>query len=434
MAQDKRPNDFSERLQRIEDARKARAPVTAADLGITDEPSPYDRPAENHAIRNGLIWLVIAIMVAIGGYQAIMALPNDLKAFVGLPVDATQIVSVAEDDSTPEAAPDTTSYTGAILPSPQVANLANDPLTLADIATDVALPTPDTALGNIIPFDRNVSCRLRRPLGEERVVNVRLEDGLLPAPLQAIPHAALAERLLQNVKAVTQDRRPTDRDGRVTGAFETVDVFLTDTSAPLYVVLQNMGDGILWNLHLASDVQVAHVALISEGYPAVVNLPANASLDGLHVSDFVGRHQFGADDTVRDCMIRPWRKPAADWTAQQKAAEGNALFQNQMTSYTKGHAAFNAWYTQTLGVDATEHVIAPRSAAHVLIGPVPSAPIAYQSITGRDVHVMRTDTIIAGDSATRANLTEALHQDMLRTAIGDDLAALDPPAMERTVP
>ncbi|MDX8351569.1 hypothetical protein [Cognatiyoonia sp. IB215182] len=434
MTRDSRPNDFSERLQRIEDARQSRPAVTADDLGIAPQPSPYDRPQEDHTIRNGLIWMVIAVMVAFGGYHAVMALPDDLKAFVGQPVEETEIASTDAPEAAPVTEPEDASHLGDILPSPNVASLETDPLALVDITFNVALPTADTVLGDIIPFDRNISCRLRRPMGDERVVNVRIEDGLLPAPLQAISHAQLADQLLQNVRAVTQDRRPADSDGRVTGAFDSVDVFVTDTSAPLYMVLQDMGGNTLWNLHLAPEVRVAHVALISEGFPAVVNLPDGATVEGLHVGDFVEPHRFGADDSVRDCMIRPWRKPTADWTAQQKAAEGNVLLQNQITSYTKGHAAFNAWYTQALGVDASAYVVAPRRAAHALIGLVPGAPIPYQSMAGRDVHIMRTDTIIAGDSAARAAQIEALHQDMLRSAIGDEFAALDPPAMERSVP
>ncbi|MDX8347184.1 hypothetical protein SLH49_04210 [Cognatiyoonia sp. IB215446] len=434
MTHDKRPNNFSERLQRIEDARSTREPVTAAELGIAPEPSPYDRPQEDHTIRNGLIWVVIAVMVAFGGYHAALALPNDLKAVIGLPVDETEMVAAQEPEPEPVAIPEPASYIGAFLPSPAVASLETDQLSLADLASDVALPTPDTMLGEIIPFDRNISCRLRRPQRDENVVNVRLEGGLLPAPLQAISHTALADRLLRNVKAVTQNRLPAQRNGRVTGPFESIDVFLSDTSAPQYVVLQNLGGNILWNLHLAPDVRVAHVALISEGLPAVANLPDGATIEGLHVSDFVEPHRFGADDRIRECMIRPWRKPAPDWVAHQKAAEGNELFRNQLTSFTKGHAAFNAWYTQTLGVDATAHVVAPDKAAHVLVGPRPRVPIRYQPMEGQSVHVMRTDTIIAGDSATRAALTEALHQDMLRAAIGGDLAALDPPVMERSLP
>jgi len=434
MTHDTRPNDFSERLQRIEDARQSRPAVTADELGIAPEPSPYDRPQEDHTIRNGLIWMVIAVMVAFGGYHAVMALPNDLKAFVGLPVDEIDITSTDASETAPETEPEDASLFGAILRSPVVASLETDPLALDDITVNVELPTADAVLGDLIPFDRNVSCQLRRPLGDERVVNVRIENGLLPAPLQAISHAQLVDQLLKNVRAITQDRRPADSAGRMTGAFDSVDVFVTDTSAPLYIVLQNMGGNTLWNLHLAPEVRVAHVALISEGFPAVVNLPDGATVEGLHVGDFVEPHQFGADANVRDCMIRPWRKPTAEWTAPHEAAEGNVLLENQITSYTQGHAAFDAWYRQTLGVGASAHVVAPRMAAHVLVGPVPSAPIPYLSVAGRDVHIMRTDTNIAGDSAARADLTEALHQDVLRAAIGGDLAALDPPAMERSVP
>ncbi len=436
MTNPSRPNDFAERLHRIEERRQNQPPVTAADLGITPAPSPYDHPQERHLIRNTLIWMMIFAAAGLGGYHAINALPDDLKSLFGAGNGAENVASAAIDDTEEPVlhiSGDMSDH-GPILHSPHVANLQSEPLTLSDIASGVDLPTADTVPGAVIPFVRNASCSLRRPLPNETVMNIRLANGLLPAPVQAFSHAALADRLTKNVTAITQGGRAYDLDGRITGDLRSVDVFVTDTSAPLYLVLQNMGHGILWNIHTAPDVNVAHIAIVSSGHSGLVNLPANTTFDALLVSDFVGPHEFGADDQIRDCMIRPWRNPQPDWIAAQKAANGNTLYENQITSFSKGHAAYNAWYTSALGVAANTNIVAPRDAAHVLLGPVPATPITYRTIAGQNVHMMHTDNIITGNATMRAAQTEALHRDMLLAAIGGDIALLDPLPMERTSP
>ena len=426
MTEDRRQQDFAQRLSRISQERGQ----SMEPSGNRDETAfDYSAPRERHPIRNSIIWLIILAATGAGGYYGWNALPTDLRDMVTGLASSEDEGAIASPEAIPET--ETMSDQGPTLASPNVVRADGDPLALTDVATQVSLPSDNTNIGTIIPIVRNAQCNLRTPMASEKIMGVRIENALLPAPLYAFSNEQLAAQLLTNVEAVTQGGADPSIDMTLSGQKGVLDVFVTDTSAPLYLVLQNMGPGVVWNLHTAPEVEIAHVALIGSDFSGAANLPAGTSIEGLLVSDFIPPHQYGADDSARDCMIRPWRNPQPDWIGSQKSEAGSLLYQNQMYSYTKGYQAYNRWYTGTLGVDAATNTVTARDAAHVVLGPAPVEPIDYRTLAGADLHLMETDHLFVGDAATRTAASERLHQDLLTAAIGGDLSALNPPAVER---
>ncbi len=439
MTNDHRQQQFAERLRRIEEQRNG-AP-SAPEQAARPQPSQpssnygYGVEQEDHRIRNGIIWAFIFAALGAGGYYGWKALPQDMvDAIAGMASSsestmATSGVASISSGSSATRETELMSDQGPTLASPLVAHHGPDPLELAALVDAPELPTGDTALGRLIGFERNAMCNLRQPLPSEKIMNLRIQTALMTAPVQAFSQEQLANRLIGNIENVTQDGRDYDPTAQVTGQKTAMDVFVTDSSAPIYLVLQNLGSGVIWNIHTAPDVTIAHVAIISSGFSGLVAPPDDASFEALLVSDFVSRHEFGADDVIRDCMIRPWRKPQPDWIASIKAADGNMLYENQVHTYQKGYEAYNAWFTKTLGVDASTNLVTARDAAHALLGPAPAEPITYQSMAGQDVYVMRTDHMFTGDTATRQSITDDLHNNLLLAAIGGGVDALNPDPM-----
>ncbi|WP_019954487.1 hypothetical protein [Yoonia vestfoldensis] len=436
MSNDKRPNDFSERLRRIEELNKQ--PRTTIPSEVRKDLT-YDNSGapDDNRLRNAIIWAVICTGMGTGGYFALQAVPPEMSASLagisavfssGSAGQSTDTSGAFASDSLPS--PGTR---GANLQSPAIASTLPEPLALADLVTDASLPGDTTEIGRIIPFDRNDQCNLRRPGDGEQIVNVRMENGALPVPVRAFSDAAMIDQLARNIAGVTQEGRPYDWGAQVRGEMTGVDVFLTDTSAPIYLVLQNLGKGVVWNVQTAPGVTLAHVAIVSSGSSGLVRPPEAVTFEALLVSDFVPEHAFGADDTLRACMIRPWRDPQPDWVAVQQA-DGNASYSNQLQSITTGYAAYNAWYTGTLGVDAGTNLVAAETAAHVHVGPMPAAPFTYRGISGQDVYLMRTDHMITGDPVTLQATIDALHGALLNEAIGGDVTLLDPAPVARVTP
>lgn len=431
MTDDRRQQDFAERLSRISRERGQSITPDGGDAKRDPSDFDYNAPRKRHPVRNTIIWAFILAGLGVGGYYGWNALPQELR-------DITTNLVISDDDlldfgTSPDAIPETDvmSDQGPTFASPNVVQVAIDPIDLGLVASQVSLPTDNTTVGTITPIIRNAQCNLRPPQSDEKILGVRLENALLPAPLYALSNEQLADQLLMNVEAVTQEGADPMRDMPLSGRKAVLDIFITDTSAPLYLVLQNMGPGIVWNLHPGPDVNITHVALVGSDFSGVANLPADATIEGLLVSDFVPPHQYGADDTRRECMIRPWRNPQPDWIGTVKSEAGSLVYQNQMYSYAKGYEAYNRWYTEKLGQDAGANTVTIRDAAHVLLGDAPAEPITYRPLAGAEIHLMETDYLYVGDATSRDSAAEKLHNDLLTAAIGGGLSALNPPAMER---
>jgi len=431
MTDDRRQQDFAERLSRISQERGGSVTPDQDKPKKDISDFNYNMPRESHPIRNGVIWLLFLATVGTGGYYGWNALPQDVR--YSLTSLATSGGGLNGSGMSPEAIPETQTMSdqGPVFASPRVAHAGSDSLALGDIVTGASLPTNDMTFGTITPIIRNERCELRTVGSAEKVTGVRIENALLSAPLYAFSDQQLADQMLENVETVTKGAFESDPLAGLAGEKTSLDVFVTDTSAPLYLVLQNMGPGVIWNLQVAPNVQIAHVAIIGSDFSGVTNLPTDTTVEALLVGDFIAPHQYGADDVARSCMIRPWRMPQADWIGSLKSEAGSLVFQNQLYSYTKGFEAYNRWFTATLGVDAATNMITARDAAHVLLGPAPEAPFAYSTLADQDVQLMEAEHLITGTPAERVAAAQRLHRDLLTAALGGDLAALNPPAMER---
>lgn len=432
MSEEERQEDFEERLKRIGENRDSERSAIAEMLSEHSQPSRFDEePEEDVFLRNCLIWLAITISGIIGGFYGIRALPQDLKdTLLALTGNAPEVIS---EDAPIEGIveTETMSFFGPTFASPKVVSTSDAELQLENIAADIVLPTEDTEIGDILPFDRNTSCTLRRPLATENLVNIRVENGLLPAPIEAFSDQAVLDQVMQNITAVTQEGQTYDHTALVDGNLTSVDVFLTDTTAPLYLALQNMGPGILWNIQAAPDVTVAHVALVSSHISGVTNISDSTTVEGVLVSDFVAPYTAGDDDQRRDCMVRPWRNPQAEWLGVKRAAEGDEAMAAEMQSYTKGYAAYNKWFRIALGVNAGTGVITARDAAHLLHGSAPTEPISYQPLGRQDIHLMRTDHIITGNRQDRSDAVGQLHEQTLNAAVAGRIEDLNPAPIQR---
>lgn len=428
MTEDRRQEDFAQRLSRISRERGDEVDPTTGGTGHDKSDFDYNAPIESHPVRNSIIWVVILAALGTGGYFGWGMLPQDLRDLISGNESAEASAPASPEDIAETGA---MSNQGPVYASPLIAHAGDTPLNLDNVLTQVSLPTGDTSIANVIPIARNGDCTLRTPAADEKVMGVRIENALLPAPLHSFSDRQLTGRVLENIEAVTQGKVETVAQMDTQGQKTSLDVVLTDTSAPLYLVLQNMGPGIVWNLHAAPDVQIAHVAIIGSDFSGVANIQQDTTIEALLVSDFIGPHQYGADDTPRACMIRPWRAAEADWIGSLKSAAGSLVYQNQMYSYTKGYEAYNNWYTDALGVSAATNTVTARDAAHVLLGAAPETPVTYAQLAGRDIHMMEADHLFLGDANSRSAAVQALHEDLLTAAVGGDLGALNPPVLER---
>ncbi|MEM9394131.1 MAG: hypothetical protein AAGA38_09755 [Pseudomonadota bacterium] len=431
-------DDFEARLRRLEqkaatqDAETLTAPNARQANTKKSTKAPLNPGMGNRlAIVLGFIALIgIALLAAWQFRQSpFQIVPTQLKDSL---VSAEGWLSGSAPDpaetgpADPRVATRLQTHQGWSFESPGVANRGFDPLIMGDVTTGF-----DPALEVLAPqeftvFEANSECRVRIPSQGDIVHNIRLESGNSKTQAHAFSTAAMAKALIGHIEGITSGHSGNYKIGSMAdGQMSKIDVVITDTSGPVYLVLQDFAARTIWNLHLGEGVNLAHVVLIGET-PAVAGLPEGAGLEALRISDFVERFEFGSNDKIEPCMVAPWRVPREDWLGLQKAKGGNQLFENQMYSYNAGARAFAAWYAEALaGWTPFENLVAVNQTAHVLAGPVPSTPVPYTPLQTRKAHILNTDHLVIGEDALRS-----LHDTTLEAAIGGSVAMLDPAPLQ----
>lgn len=447
-------NNFAERLKRIEErqgARPARAPSLDRDRsqnagggggggGGYEGGTPHGGGSGFGPVRMALILLVILGIFGAGGLYILNNFdkkPGSERVATGTkPAPATVkevsteglppilALQIERPDVDPNAPLSTLSDRGLILNPGLVANAARTELTVDQIAAGYDPSRPDLVPGKVEMFDPNAECTLRKPNADEVLHNVRLETGTGPTDLHVVSDAQMGAALSEHIEGVTAVGKKYQIGKTANGRMRRVDVFVTDSSAPVYLVLQSLGGNALWNVHRGPGVDISHVALI--GGTSGVVLPGEMEFEAIRVRDFVSSDEFGANDEIRPCMVRPYRAPEPHWPAQQKANDNNTLYVNQIHSFATGFRAFDAWFTGVTGQDANTNLVAAQGAAHVLVGPVPAGQLGFNRIEGRTVNLVRTDRVYKGDE----ELYDA-HMLLLADAIGGDPLGIDPAPMER---
>ena len=417
---DRQNNGFAARLQRIE-AR-----------GAAEKPN-LEPPIRSVPKGNTHVWFLLGAiaLVAIAGAAALVVLnettlepaPEPLAEIVA-PETPSFIVDRAE--KRPEGAPlRVLGDRGWTLWPGQVAAPDHAELAVAEVFSGFDPSLGSGVPGALIPFDVNATCTLRTPAAGEVIRNLRLARATGESGVHVISNAEMARALLGHIESLHHPPKRYRAAQAASGRMGLVDVVLTDTSGPIYLVLQSFRGDTLWNLHLARGVDLAHVAMIGDN-SALVGVPEGTTFEALRISDFVTDFEFGSNDRPRDCMVAPYRKPADHWVAVKKAAKGNMLFENQVYTFNAGYQALKASYRDTLGVDASTNLTVAEGAAHMLSGPLPLDPLAYRGLEGRVVHVTRNDLVLTSDAAVAQ-----AHLERLTLAAGGDLASLDPAPVGR---
>ncbi|MGR3512672.1 MAG: hypothetical protein ACU0GG_07890 [Paracoccaceae bacterium] len=433
---------FAERLQRIE-AKKSvplRSSGLSTALGDGDDMPPV--PTEPDEMGGGgggfgpiRMLLILLVLLAIGGvaglYVADLARASKELAEetpIEVPTPSAEVVAPVHPllaFTVPRAEPQDggrrlMSKRGWDHTLGSVATPDGAQVLVTDIASGFDTRTARALPARVERFAPNATCTLRRPQAGEEVRNVRFDHAKAETDIHAFSNAALGETLFDHAQTVMFNPEADVPRQTVSGRLNQVDVFVTDRSAPIYLVLQTMSGNTLWNVHRGPGVTIAHIAMI--GNTSAILPPKGVSFEALRISDFDLNFEFGAHDRPQECMIAPYRLPKPDWEASIKAQKGNTLFENQIYSFNAGHRAFAAWYDETLGADPETGLTEAESAAHALVGPVPPGLLGYRSVAGRTLHITDSDHVVLGDDALIQT-----HRDTVLAAAGTDPDRILPP-------
>lgn len=262
--------------------------------------------------------------------------------------------------------------------------------------------------------DRPV-CRFSKPEDGEKLVNVHVGRGRERGPVFAFSDADLAKRTKKWIDVYQRDgksRAFTDTGG---DNLRPVDVVVTDTSGPLYLVLQNEWSGVLWNIQAAEGVQIARVAVISSGRAGIANL------EGPVPVEFMGA------GTLKSCKVIPARMPAEHWGFVRNAKAAGGSMDDVLQKNIRMARDYDKWFFAQFGRGAEDDVIGMQEISAVLIGDMP-ADMAdrprWKSLRGAHVRMTQADHVVASGRVKYREKHEELVVALATEMAGGDLQAL----------
>ncbi|PIE15078.1 MAG: hypothetical protein CSA68_08990, partial [Rhodobacterales bacterium] len=415
MRRDRNKDVFAERLARLNASPSKPAPQAPVETPPVRKPAA--KPRVNSTVRKIQIWGFVLLMLVVGGVVGNYLYPDFVKTQIAqakkvgedmkvvtkvlIPQGSTAIniagksshgLQTPNSVSAPRSAPGpkiskvpekpqsddwkATDYveqtdTGRIIYSPAV--LGTQFVKISDLFADYHDFKTSPELKNIRQFQNLDSCTPRRPAAGEKLMGVRLEGAYMAENFTTVDDKQIAGALLQAVKNSSEQRLSLAL-GQEEGLFEdaalagqagdemkSVDVVITDTSAPIYLVLQTTSGNIIWNLHLSAGVRLAHVTSVANGASGLAGLPAGVSYQVLDVADFVQTDDFGATRLAEGCEIMPWRMPTPDWGIWQRTEQtGSDFAKVRVRKNVSRHATYQAWYEKAFGVPADLNTISAK--------------------------------------------------------------------------
>ncbi len=298
---------------------------------------------------------------------------------------------------------------------PGVAAYGDRILLLRDIVSNYPREVQYPASYRVASFDPTCT---PRPLGDgEALANVSVGRADLESGMLAFSTATLVKANLywleQNYKksAYIDDE---DIIGDHKG-LPIVNVIVTDTSAPQYLVLQHWLGKVLWNVVPAPGVEIAHIAVIGPG-AALSPPPGDYDVQFLSTRG-------------SDCVPVVARNPRQTWEMflRMDGVDKSEYEQKARTAFT----TYDFWFRQHFKRSAEFDVVGFDTTQHALVGPVPETPIPYRPLTGADVLVTEFDYIFVAPPDVRDPFLMQAQLDMLTVAAGGDLGLLTPEPMLR---
>lgn len=269
---------------------------------------------------------------------------------------------------------------GIEVTGPVAAMAGNRPVFIRDVIDNYTTQVGSAAPAELMTIRPISGCRLTPPLAGTTVGHVTAGGTGLDLPILTYNDSDLAAavQIFVNLyrKTGTGKVRPSEDL-----AYEVYDVAVTETRAPVYLVLESYVRNRIWNIHLAPGARIERVILLGGTHSGVANLDPVVPVEVL------------PDAALAACGIQPayalnpghrFFEVLVDGPATYKA-EAEVKFAAMQDSI----AAYNTWFRDSFGVmaDASR---AGFGGTISVVGPQPGAAepkAVYASIEGARIRM-----------------------------------------------
>lgn len=279
---------------------------------------------------------------------------------------------------------------GLLARGPIAAGPGNEPVftrdAIAGYATRIAAGVP-SEITTIRPI---LGCRLTPPQPGTVVGHVVAGASGVATALATYNDSHLAAGVQAFVDHYRRTGAPDPRP-KPAPVYEAYDVAVTETSAPVYLVLESGPGNRLWNIHLADGARIERVVLLGADQAGVANLDPVVPVEVLLAGG------------LRDCGIEPAYVLNPGHGLYAELAAGGlpvAEAERRLAAMLEAAVRYDIWFNDSFGVKAGESRVGYDTGTISVIGPVPgdSGPKAVAApIRGAKVRMTRDSYLeIAG--------------------------------------
>lgn len=323
----------------------------------------------------GVLLGAVALVFVSSGLRQALVPQVILSLFT--PIDLPALVEgPATDAPTTEAGNLSDTALGLVATGMIAARAGNQPVFIDAVMTGYSTPSETAVPAEITTIRPIFGCLLTEPMPGTLVGHVTAGESRMPIGMTTYgdPHLAWA------VAAYVNAYRALGPEGEITIAgprFETYDVAVTETGAPVYLVLESSGGNRIWNVHVAEGVRIERVVLLGGDQAGVANLDPVVPVEVI------------LGPGLDECGIRPAYAPSAGQIADASETPGKKPMAQSRIDETLARAeAYDTWFHDSFGLRAGESRVGYDQGAMSVIGPIPSgeaSKAAWVSIDGAEI-------------------------------------------------
>lgn len=270
---------------------------------------------------------------------------------------------------------------GLVALGPVAALAGNRPVFIPEVITGYG-----TRVGSDIPAEittiRPISgCRLTPPLAGTAVGHVTAGETGLRLSFLTYNDSDLAAAVQGFVDRYRESGPTAPGDGSEL-AYEAYDVAVTETGAPVYLVLENARGNRIWNIHLAPGARVERVILLGGAHAGVANLDPVVPVEVL------------PGEALAACGIVPAYPPNPGnrvfAALKTGSASDKAAAEAKLAAIQDRVGAYNTWFRDSFGVPADETRAGFAGGTVSVVGPQPGAAgpkAVYAGIQGARIRL-----------------------------------------------
>lgn len=323
---------------------------------------------------------------------------------IGAGDDAADLVLAVEDFVTDGPA-------GLVAKGPVAAGPGNAPVLIESVISGYGSYGAGAVPAEITTIRPILGCRMTPPMTGALIGHVTAGESGLALGMSTYSDQHLARAVQEFVD--TYRKLGGGADIAIPApTFQAYDVAVTETGAPVYLVLESTGGNRIWNIHAAPGVRIERVVLLGGDQAGVANLDSVVPVEVI------------LGPGLADCGIVPSYAPSAGRIADADPAEGAQPMDQASLDTALGLAdAYDTWFWDTFGIRAGESRIGYDKGTLSLVGPVPvgeSPKPAWVSIKGAKLRTTHDQFLdIEGQVATGQDFASRVIAIATRFAFGD---------------